>query len=121
MPELYNQVDLYLCASSSEGFSQSVLEAAACSRAVISTRVGGCEDLIEHGLNGYLVDRDRQAIEQAVRRLVDDRVLLATMGRQSRDIILKRYDWRLRVHDWLGFIRSNLEQTQQSRVGVQCA
>ena len=36
MPELYNGIDLYLCASTSEGFSQSVLEASACGRGVLS-------------------------------------------------------------------------------------
>jgi glycosyltransferase involved in cell wall biosynthesis len=80
MPALYNQVDLYICASTSEGFSQSVLEASACGRGIVSTRVGGCEDLIEEGCNGYFIDRDLGQIKSAVTRLEADRQLVRKLG-----------------------------------------
>ena len=37
MPAYYNSIDIYVCASSSEGMSLSVLEAMACGRIIIST------------------------------------------------------------------------------------
>jgi glycosyltransferase involved in cell wall biosynthesis len=53
--KLYEQCDVWLCGSSSEGFGLTALEAMACRVPVVSTRVGGPVDLIRDGENGYLV------------------------------------------------------------------
>ena len=108
MPALYNQIDLYLCASTSEGFSQSVLEASACGRGVLSTRVGGCEDLIEAGCNGYFIRRNLDEIKALIGRLEADRPLVRRLGENNRRIVAERYAWRRKVNDWLGFIESHL-------------
>ncbi len=109
MPSLYNQIDLYLCASTSEGFSQSVLEASACGRGVISTRVGGCEDLIEENINGFFIRRDIEEIKKLVTRLEGNRVLVKTLGENNRRIVLEKYSWRIQVKNWLEFIETNLQ------------
>ena len=106
MPALYNKCDVYVCASSSEGFSLAVLEAAACGRPVISTRVGGCEDLIQDGENGFLVDRNVDAICDKIKLLKNDKELLVKMGNRSREIIEEKWSWEIRSKDWLDFIRS---------------
>ncbi len=108
MPVLYNQIDLYICASTSEGFSQSVLEASSCGRGVVSTRVGGCEDLIEEGCNGYFIRRDIEQIRALAGRLEADRQLVKSLGENNRRIVLDRYAWRVRIKDWLRFIESHL-------------
>ncbi len=108
MPALYNQIDLYICASTSEGFSQSVLEASACGRGVLSTRVGGCEDLIDDGRNGYFIPRDVDAIKALIVRLEADRPLVRRLGETNRRTVLERYSWSVKVKDWLSFIESNL-------------
>lgn len=108
MPALYNLIDLYICASSSEGFSQSVLEAAACGRGVISTRVGGCEDLIREGINGFLVPRQLAAFRAVIERLVADRPRVAELGGNNRRIVESEYAWSRRAEDWLRFVRLHL-------------
>lgn len=108
MPALYNQIDLYICASTSEGFSQSVLEASACGRGIVSTRVGGCENLIEDGCNGYFINRNLEQIKHMVSRLVADRQLVRRLGENSRRIVMERYAWNIKVKAWLGFIESHL-------------
>lgn len=108
MPALYNEIDLYVCASSSEGFSQSVLEAAACGRGVVSSRVGGCEDLVRDAINGFLVARERDAFRDRITRLAADRPLVAALGRNNRLIVEQEYAWPRRVRDWLGFVHRHL-------------
>lgn len=108
MPALYNGIDLYVCASSSEGFSQSVLEAAACGRAIVSTRVGGCEDLIDEGVNGCFIRRDLAQIKDVISGLQADRARVARMGGHSRQQLVDRYAWHVRVRDWLRFVESHL-------------
>jgi len=108
MPELYNRIDLYICASTSEGFSQSVLEASSCGRGIVSTQVGGCEDLIEENFNGFFIKRDLAQISERIVQLEADRTLVKRLGENSRRKILEKYSWQIRVQDWLKFIEANL-------------
>lgn len=108
MPSFYKEIDAYICASASEGFSLSVLEAAASGRPVISTRVGGCEDLIIDGVNGFLVDRDVSSIREKVQILRDDRALAAKMGVMNRRVVEQLWSWKVRAHAWLAFIKCHL-------------
>jgi glycosyltransferase involved in cell wall biosynthesis len=109
MPAFYNEIDVYLCASLSEGFSLSVLEAAACGRPVISTRVGGCTELIKDGENGFLVDRSVSSVAEKLRLLDQNREMLRAMGASSRNVIEQTYSWRQRAPQWLDFIQNGLK------------
>jgi len=51
----YAAMDVYVCTSATEGLSNSILEAMACGKPVIATRVGGNPELVQHGDTGYLV------------------------------------------------------------------
>ena len=108
MPEYYNNLDVYVCASASEGFSLSVLEASASGRPVISTRVGGSEDLIENGINGFLVDREVNAIAEKLQYLHENRDKLTDLGNAGRARIEKNWSWEIRAKAWLDFIEQNL-------------
>jgi glycosyltransferase involved in cell wall biosynthesis len=67
--EIYAECDVWLCSSRSEGYHMPPLEAMACRCPVVSTRVGGPEDVLDDGVNGYLVDVDD--IQGLSDRLVD--------------------------------------------------
>lgn len=67
--EIYARCDVWLCASTSEGYHLPPHEAMACRCPVVSTRVGGPMDLIKDGVNGYLVDVGDT--EGLARRLID--------------------------------------------------
>ncbi|HEY1939989.1 MAG TPA: glycosyltransferase [Candidatus Angelobacter sp.] len=55
-PELaFAAMDIYLCTSETEGFSNVLLEAMATGLPVISTHVGGNPEAVEEGVNGILV------------------------------------------------------------------
>jgi len=53
---LYEQCDLWLCCSLSEGFGLTILEVMACRTSSVSTRCGGPGDIIDEGVNGYLCE-----------------------------------------------------------------
>tara|TARA_B100000614_G_scaffold262915_1_gene301214 strand:- start:34836 stop:35753 length:918 start_codon:yes stop_codon:yes gene_type:complete len=105
MPAFYQALDGYLCASSSEGFSLSVLEAASCGLPIVSTRVGGCEDLIDDKVNGFLVDRNVDAIADRLRLLKDNVDRRKEIGEAMRKTIEDKYCWSKRTQDWIDFCK----------------
>ena len=104
MPQFYRQLSCYICASSSEGFSLSVLEAAACGVPVISTRVGGCTELIEDKVNGFLVNRDVDEIADCLGQLKSNPKLQKSMSKNIRETVVEEYAWSDRVIDWFNFM-----------------
>jgi glycosyltransferase involved in cell wall biosynthesis len=73
VPDLLASARALLIPSRSEGLPRVVIEAFAAGVPVIASRVGGLPELVEHGVNGLLVDLgDDDAWRAAVERLADD-------------------------------------------------
>jgi glycosyltransferase involved in cell wall biosynthesis len=84
--------DVFVLPSSTEGLSNSLLEAMASGLASIVTSVGGATDLIQNGRNGILIPPDDpQAILSALLTLLSDSALRAQFGVNSRNLIMKDY------------------------------
>ena len=93
MLDFYRSLDVYVCASRSEGTPNPCLEAAACGLPVITTRVGNMPDFIRDGENGFFVERDARDIAERLRRLRDDPGLRGRLGRAAR-ATAELWDWR---------------------------
>ena len=71
LKHLYAKCDVWLCGSNVEGFHLPPLEAMACRCPVVSTLVGGPMDIIEDGVNGYLVPlKDVDALADRLLRVL---------------------------------------------------
>ena len=76
----------------SEGVPRSLIEALACGKAVITTDLPGCRDVVEAGRNGLLVPpRDVEALVDAMMRFADACDTAAELGVQSRTLFLERF------------------------------
>ena len=81
-----NAADACVVGSYSEGWSVAMLEALACGKPMVSTRVSGSRDMISEGRNGFVVDgRDQRAYAGAVRRALE----LPGAARISREIAVR--------------------------------
>jgi len=109
MRYFYNSLDLYFCASRSEGTPRPVIEAAGCGVPVISTDVGIVPELIEDGINGFIVKRDYETIKQALIKIVDEQEKLSEMGKAIRQKMEQQFNWNNLIHQWTDFFKYALE------------
>ena len=93
MLDFYRSLDVYVCASRTDGTPNPCLEAAACGLPVVTTRVGNMPELIRDSENGFFVERDAADIAAKLRRLRDDPGLRERLGRAAR-AIAEQWDWR---------------------------
>lgn len=85
MPALLAASHIVCLPSYREGLPRSLLEAAAAGRALVTTDVPGCRELVTDGDNGLLVpSRDAHALAAAIERLATDPALRAACGARSR-------------------------------------
>ncbi|CAG0938121.1 hypothetical protein BROC_00102 [Candidatus Brocadiaceae bacterium] len=97
MPDFYNDIDVYICASLTDGTPNPVLEATSCGKALLSTWVGVVPMLLKDGVNGLVIKRDITDIREKICFLRDNRDLCRQMGRVNREIIEREWDWSKRV------------------------
>jgi glycosyltransferase involved in cell wall biosynthesis len=78
--------------SESEGLPRVVVEAFLRGRPVVATRTGGTPEIVEHEVNGLLVERsDPAALAAALERVLADGELAARLGAAARESALR---WR---------------------------
>lgn len=92
VPEYCAISDVFVFPTFYEGFSFATLEAAAAGLPIIATVANGTEDLIEDGVNGFLLkERTPEAIASKINRLLEDDKLRTRMGKSARATVLKKY------------------------------
>jgi glycosyltransferase involved in cell wall biosynthesis len=65
--------DLFVMSSVSEGLGTSLLDAMACSKAIVATKAGGIPEVVDDGVTGLLVEpRDHHALAAGIVRLIKD-------------------------------------------------
>lgn len=93
IPRLYNEAHIVVLPSYHEGLPKSLVEAAACGRAVITTDVPGCRDAILPNVSGLLVPvRDAQSLADTIEYLAVNDDVRREMGRQGRMLAEQEFD-----------------------------
>jgi glycosyltransferase involved in cell wall biosynthesis len=91
--EIYSKSLVWIIGSRSEGFAIPILEAMACGCVVVATDCGGPRDIIEDGVNGFLVPvGDADAIVNRVRLLLADPALRKQMQARAMETV-QRFTW----------------------------
>jgi glycosyltransferase involved in cell wall biosynthesis len=94
-----------------EGLPNAILEAMMCGKPVVATRGGGTPEVVEEGVNGFLIDQNRvDMIVASVGRLLTDRDLAARYGAAGRASLLQRCSPEAKRSAYLRMLDSLAEQ-----------
>jgi glycosyltransferase involved in cell wall biosynthesis len=95
-----------------EGVPKALLEACAAGRAIVTTDIPGCRDVVRAGDNGLLVPpRDAAALAAALRQLLEDPQLRARMGRAGRARAEREFGIETVVRSHLELYRELIESS----------
>ena len=79
-----------------EGLPRTLLEGAACGRAIVTTDVPGCRRLVRDGIEGRVVPPDDPAaLAEVLAELAADPLLVARMGEAARARVLEGFTERV--------------------------
>ena len=79
-----------------EGFPNVVMQAGAMGLPCIVTNINGCNEIIEEGRNGLIIPpKETEALQKAMKRLVEDSNLQHQLKSQSREMITSRYEQKV--------------------------
>jgi glycosyltransferase involved in cell wall biosynthesis len=94
VPDLLAALDIFCISSLYEGTPLALFEAMAAGRAVVSTAVDGCREILEDGVTGLLVPPgDAAALEAALERALGHPSLREALGRRAHQAS-RAYDVR---------------------------
>ncbi len=113
MLEFYRSIDVYLCASRSEGTPNPCLEAAACGVPLVTTRVGNMPELVQDGVNGFFVERSVSDIAAKLSILQENPRLRTAMGHAARKAI-QDWDWKRQAVNYRRMFDTFLERIGRS-------
>lgn len=83
--QAYSEAHIAVLPSYREGLPKSLLEAASCGRAIVTTDVPGCREVVLLGVNGLLVPpKDANALADALITLCQNETLRIQMGEAGR-------------------------------------
>jgi len=108
----YRDAVVTVLPSHEEGFGMVLAESLACGTPVVSTKCGGTIEIIDDGINGYLVDDDPINMSEAIIKIIQNEKLRLSMSIAGRkkieqnfsvektgEIFLNEYDDYLRTRN----------------------
>jgi L-malate glycosyltransferase len=84
--------DLFVMSSVTEGLGTSLLDAMACSKAIVATKAGGIPEVVDDGVTGLLVEpRDHHGLAAAIVRLIKDAPVRQRMAEAGFERVSARF------------------------------
>ena len=85
-------IDVFVLPSVNEGLGLGLMEAMACGLPVVGSRIGGIEDLIQHNVNGLLVEpKDNVGLAEAILGLLKNSEKRKSLGLKAKEFINRNF------------------------------
>lgn len=103
LPLYYALGDVYVHTSAYEGVPRVLFEASAAGLPLVAMSAVGVDEVIEDGINGYLVPSDDiEVMAERVVSLLHDPTLARVLGAAARDRAFEHYDAERYADSWVG-------------------
>jgi glycosyltransferase involved in cell wall biosynthesis len=90
----YAGLDIVVLTSLNEGTPVSLIEAQAAGKPVVSTRVGGVENIVKHEESGFLADSgDLNSFVDQLNQLIQNKRLREEMGKKGKELIFEKFQY----------------------------
>ncbi len=89
--ELLPRYDLFLLLSNWEGFPISILEAMRAGLPIMASDVGGVNEAVQDGENGWLIPRDESSAVSVLKMIDKNKDILKIMGMTSRQMYINKF------------------------------
>ena len=117
MASVLARANIVVLPSYREGLPKVLLEAAACARAIVTTDVPGCREIVRSGVNGLLVPaRDSGALADAITTLLQSQELRSQFGLAGRAIALNEFAEEIVVEQTLALYRTLLRNRWPTKI-----
>ncbi len=109
MPNYYNDIHIYVCASRTEGHPDPVLEAMACGVPVISTDVGIVPEVFGEKQKQFIIERSKKELKKKIIELIENKSKLKELSKENLTRI-KEWSWEKKAEQFKIFFDNNIEK-----------
>jgi len=113
LASIFQNSDLYIDASFTEGFGLVPLEAMAAGNVVVVSNSGGVNEYLENGVNGFIVDNmnDVDSYLEKIDLLLNDEKLYQEIKNNMKDTI-KTFDYDIIIDEYIDFLGKEIEEKE---------
>ena len=109
MPDYYNSIDLYICASKEEGTPNPVLESMACGVPVITTDVGIVKEAFGNKQKKYILEaRSKENLKKKIVNLIDNPKMFKELAEENLKQI-QDWSWEKKAKQFEQFFENCLK------------
>lgn len=110
MPQYYNGIDVYICASRTEGTPNTILEAMACGIPVISTDVGIVPEVFGQKQREFIIKRDKEDLKQKIKILIENNDNILEQLSKENIKQIQKWNWEKKAEIFKEFFDDNLNK-----------
>ncbi len=101
--DLISKCDIFVLPSFyGEGVPRTLIEAASMSKPIVTTNNRGCKEVVDDGINGFLVPiKDYKSLAKKIEILIDNPKLRDEFGKKSREKAVNEFDIKAVVDKYL--------------------
>lgn len=114
MPQYYNKIDIYICASRTEGSPDTVIEAMACGIPIISTDVGIVPEVFGEKQKEFIIERTKEELKRKIINLISNKQKFKMLSDENLKQIQK-WDWKNQGQKYKEFFKLCIEKYSEER------
>lgn len=104
LPAYYQTAEIIVSSSKSESFGKVLVEANACGKPVVATTTTGAKEIVQDGVNGFLVPiGNYQILAEKILWLLDNPQQAREMGEKGKNLVKEKFDGEKNIQKIISF------------------